>query len=188
VRRGFKADAERLGDQVRADLGLGRTDKLPLDRLAANLGAELRSAGDLIDISRLEEIERRQPGAFSACTFEIGQRRIIVWNPLSSEARTNSDIAHELSHLLLKHAVKDVQTVASSHSSAAIQTKSRKQTGSPAAFYFPARSSLHEQAAAPPPMTSPGSTKSARRWRTTGSGRPESCARFAHGDGPRPHQ
>lgn len=111
MRRGFKAEAERLSDQVRSDLKLGTNDQLPLERLAAFLGAEIRSAGDLIDIQRLIEIDEKQPGAFSACTFDIGARHIIVWNPLASIGRRTSDIAHELSHLLLKHEVKDIQKI-----------------------------------------------------------------------------
>jgi Zn-dependent peptidase ImmA (M78 family) len=111
MRRGFKVEAERLSEKVRSDLGLRPTERLPLDQLAASMNAELRSAADLITIERLEEIDALQPGAFSACTFEIGERRVIVWNPLSTAGRITSDIAHELSHLLLKHAVKDVQTV-----------------------------------------------------------------------------
>ena len=79
--------------------------------LAIHLGAELRSAADLIDISRLQQIDALQPGAFSACTFEIGDRRVIVWNPLSNPGRTQSDIAHELSHLDLQHKVQEVNTV-----------------------------------------------------------------------------
>jgi Zn-dependent peptidase ImmA (M78 family) len=111
VRRGFKAEAERLSEKVREDLRLKKTDPLPLDRLATSLDAELRSAAELIDTSRLAEIDNLQPGAFSACTFDIGGRHIIVWNPLASPGRRTSDIAHELSHLLLKHAVRDVQTI-----------------------------------------------------------------------------
>lgn len=111
MRRGFKAEAERLSEHVRSDLGLSNTDALPLERLAASLGAELRSAGDLIDINRLIEIDQLQPGAFSACTFDIGERHVIVSNPLSSTGRRTSDIAHELSHLLLKHSVKEVQAI-----------------------------------------------------------------------------
>lgn len=111
MRRGFKAEAERLSGKVRSDLGLRPTERLPLERLAASVDAEIRSAAALVKIERLEEIDTLQPGAFSACTFEIGERRVIVWNPLSTPGRITSDIAHELSHLLLKHAVKDVQTV-----------------------------------------------------------------------------
>lgn len=111
MRRGFKAEAERLSDQVRNDLGLKKADRLPLDRLADLQRAELRSASDLIDIDRLKAIDELQPGAFSACTFEIGERRVIVWNPLASPGRRTSDIAHELSHILLEHAVKEVQSI-----------------------------------------------------------------------------
>ena len=111
MRRGFKAAAERRSIQVRKELGLRTHDRLPMKLLAVHLGAELRSAADLIDIGRLRKIEDLQPGAFSACTFEIGERRVIVWNPLSTLARTQSDVAHELSHLDLKHKVQEVKTV-----------------------------------------------------------------------------
>jgi Zn-dependent peptidase ImmA (M78 family) len=111
MRRGFKAEAERRSTELRGNLGFRPGDHLPLEVLADHLGAELRSAIDLIDLSRLLRIDDLQPGAFSACTFEVGARRVIVWNPLSTPARTRSDIAHELSHLLLKHKVQEVHTV-----------------------------------------------------------------------------
>ncbi|MBA3916445.1 MAG: ImmA/IrrE family metallo-endopeptidase [Acidobacteriales bacterium] len=111
MRRGFKADAEGISAEVRQDLGITATAALPLERACASLGVEVRSAADLIEIDRLAKIEQVQPGAFSACTFEIGDRRIIVWNPLSSPARTSSDITHELSHILLKHRVQNIHIV-----------------------------------------------------------------------------
>lgn len=111
MRRGFKAEAERISANLRQELQIKPTQRLPLDRAAASLGAELRSAGELIDIARLREIENLQPGAFSACTFDLGERRVVVWSPLSSPARTTSDIAHELAHLMLKHKVQELQTV-----------------------------------------------------------------------------
>jgi len=79
--------------------------------VARHLGLEVRCADELIDIAKLEAIERLQPGAFSACTFEIGDRRVIVWSPFASVGRTQSDIAHEVSHLLLKHQVKQIERV-----------------------------------------------------------------------------
>lgn len=111
MRRGFKAQAERRSLELREELGLKGHEELPMELLADRLGAELRSAADLIDIGRLQEIDELQPGAFSACTFEIGDRRVIVWNPLSTPGRKQSDIAHELSHLDLKHKVQEVKTV-----------------------------------------------------------------------------
>lgn len=111
MRRGFKTHAERRSVELRAELGLRDRDRLPMEVLAQHLGADLRSASDLIDVTRLQQIEDLQPGAFSACTFEIGDRRVIVWNPLSTPPRTQSDIAHELSHLDLKHKVQEIKTV-----------------------------------------------------------------------------
>lgn len=111
MRRGFKTEAERMGVEIREALGLRVVDALPLGRAATHFGAELRSAGDLVDITRLEEIEQLQPGAFSACTFEIADRRVIVWNPLSSRERRSSDIAHELAHICLEHKVQEVKTI-----------------------------------------------------------------------------
>jgi len=111
VRRGFKAEAERMSSSFRATLGVGDTSKLPLEQAVKTMGAELRSAESLVSLERLREIEQVQPGAFSACTFDMSDHKVIVWNPLSKPARTTSDIAHELSHLLLKHEVKEVQKV-----------------------------------------------------------------------------
>lgn len=113
MRRGFKAEAERTADRLRNELGLGSKDVINVDALAKHLGLEVRSAADLVDVARLEELERLQPGSFSACTFEIGPRRIVVWNPLSTPARTRSDVAHEIAHVLLKHEVKKLERVGS---------------------------------------------------------------------------
>ena len=52
-----------------------------------------------------------QPGAFSACTFRIKGESVIVYNPLATAGRTQSDIAHEAAHLLLEHEVKTVKTI-----------------------------------------------------------------------------
>jgi Zn-dependent peptidase ImmA (M78 family) len=92
-------------------MGLGVTDRLDGKALALHLGAEVRSASDLISISKLDELESAQPGCFSACTFQIGKRRIIVTNPLAAPGRRQSDLAHEASHLILGHAVKQIQRV-----------------------------------------------------------------------------
>lgn len=92
-------------------MGVAAKSAMKAEALAKHLGVEVRSAGDLVGVARLEELERLQPGAFSACTFEIGPRRVIVWNPLSTSARTQSDIAHEVAHVLLKHEVKRLERV-----------------------------------------------------------------------------
>ena len=109
MRRGFKAEAERLAGQVRDDMGLGPHKLLDIDALAHHVGAQLRSADELTSLAKLHELETLQPGAFSACTFDFGHRRAIVVSPLASDERQRSDASHEASHVLLKHSVKEVE-------------------------------------------------------------------------------
>jgi Zn-dependent peptidase ImmA (M78 family) len=111
VRRGFKAEAERIADSVRQEMGLGRDAALDAVALARHVGADVRCADELTSLAKLEALEELQPGAFSACTFDIGNRHVIVFSPLASPGRRQSDVAHEVSHLLLKHAVKEVEQV-----------------------------------------------------------------------------
>jgi Zn-dependent peptidase ImmA (M78 family) len=111
VRRGFGAEAERLSAAVRRDLGLASADPLPLADAARVRNAQVVSAADLIDVERLVELERLQAFAFSACTFDVDGRTVIVFNPLRSQPRQRSDVAHELSHLLLGHELTEIREV-----------------------------------------------------------------------------
>jgi IrrE N-terminal-like domain len=113
VRRGFKAEAERLAERTRVQMGLQPCDHLSIRDLAAHLGVEVIPADQLVDRARLEELEKTQPGAFSAATFHLPDgRTVAVCNPCSEIPRTNSDIAHELAHILLDHDVRDIQQLA----------------------------------------------------------------------------
>ncbi|WIY01838.1 ImmA/IrrE family metallo-endopeptidase [Amycolatopsis mongoliensis] len=113
MRRGFKTEAERLADRTRTQMGLRSDAGLPILDLAAHLGVRVRSADRLVAREELEELDELQPGAFSAATFQLPNRRtVIVYNPLSERVRTNSDIAHELAHLLLDHDVREIQQLA----------------------------------------------------------------------------
>ncbi len=87
------------------------TDKLDAAQLAEHLGASIRPADELTSMANLEELEALQPGAFSACTFDLGHHRVIVYNPISKPGRRQSDISHEAAHLLLSHSVKEVETL-----------------------------------------------------------------------------
>jgi Zn-dependent peptidase ImmA (M78 family) len=111
VRRGYKAEAERIASRVRKEMGLASDDPLDAKALAEHVGATVRCADELTDISKLHALEDLQPGAFSACTFTINDRHVIVYSPLASPGRTQSDIAHEVSHILLGHDVKTVETI-----------------------------------------------------------------------------
>ena len=89
-------------------MGIRPSDGLDAAVLAAHAEANVARADRLTSRSKLEALEKLQPGAFSACTFHIRGRPTIVYSPLASHGRTQSDIAHEVSHILLDH---DLQTV-----------------------------------------------------------------------------
>ncbi len=93
-------------------MGLRPTEPLDSIELAKHVGAEVRSADQLTTLAKLETLEEIQPGAFSACTFDLGGRHVIVYSPLATVGRRQSDIAHEASHILLGHSVKEVIQVA----------------------------------------------------------------------------
>jgi Zn-dependent peptidase ImmA (M78 family) len=111
MRRGFKAEAEQIASDIRAQMGKRASDRLDALELADHLGAQVRRADELTALAKLETLEGLQPGAFSACTFTIGDQRVIVYSPLASPGRTQSDIAHEAAHIILKHAVSEVRTM-----------------------------------------------------------------------------
>ncbi|SCL26533.1 protein of unknown function [Micromonospora nigra] len=113
MRRGFKTEAERLADRTRAELGLEPHAHMSIRDLAAHLDIKIYPADHLVDRADLEELDELQHGAFSAATFHLpGGRTVIVCNPLSEIGRTNSDIAHEIAHVLLNHEVREIQQLA----------------------------------------------------------------------------
>ncbi|MEU8251841.1 ImmA/IrrE family metallo-endopeptidase [Nonomuraea sp. NPDC048916] len=113
MRRGFKAEAERLADRTRAQMGIAPAEPASVRALAHHLNVEIVSADQLIDLHKLQALSAAQEGAFSAATFHLSADHVvIVCNPLNDPARTNSDIAHELAHLLLGHQVRELQTIA----------------------------------------------------------------------------
>jgi hypothetical protein len=113
VRRGFKAEAERLAARLRGELGLKPSAIVELSQLANHVGVEIRSADELVDRSALHRLEKLQPGCFNAATFHLADGRVVaVLNPVASDkGRQSSDLAHELSHVLLKHEVRQVHRI-----------------------------------------------------------------------------
>ncbi len=110
LRRGFKSEAERIARGVRENLGISGTQSVTPEMLADLLGVEVRAGDELIPRKRFTELERVQPGAFSACTFRpSADRVVVVYNPLAAKTRQRSDMAHELAHTLLKHELSRVE-------------------------------------------------------------------------------
>lgn len=109
MRRGFKAEAERIATDTRLELGLKCADRLdPID-LAKHLEIpvvtmrELESQNGGSSDFRLY-FSASDPDSFSAVTiFVRDYRRMIVHNENHHPHRQASNIAHEISHTLLEH-------------------------------------------------------------------------------------
>lgn len=110
--RGFKTRAEEIAEKLRAEAGASDDEPLDLTSLAAVLNVRVVAATDLVESERLHEIERIQAFSFSACTFEVNDRQVIVFNPIRSAERQRSDVAHELAHVVLEHDLTEIQYLA----------------------------------------------------------------------------
>jgi hypothetical protein len=106
LRPGFKAEAEKIAQRVRAELGLTALDALDCFALADVWGIPVVSLGELRENGAKDESVRRLLGedaGFSATTVVLGTKRLIVYNPRQPDGRRASNLAHELSHLILEH-------------------------------------------------------------------------------------
>jgi hypothetical protein len=113
MRRGFKAEAERLAARLRSELRVDSRVRVDVDDLARHLGVGVRSAADLVSQSDLERLDKMQSGAFSAATFRLPSGRVVaVTNPVgTTRARRDSDLPHELAQVILRHDVRHVERV-----------------------------------------------------------------------------
>jgi Zn-dependent peptidase ImmA (M78 family) len=112
LRRGFLAEAERHAARMRSQLGQAPKSRLSIEEVATHLGIRVIAADKLIDITRLQELERIQAFAFSACTFDLDGTKVVVFNPIRSAERRESDIGHEVSHVILGHELSALRTIA----------------------------------------------------------------------------
>jgi hypothetical protein len=124
MRRGFKAAADRHAADLRQAIGCTEHQTIDLTKLARHLKVAVISADRILgSLEPLRALHDEQPGAFSAATFVLHGRIIVVYNPLGIEGnyvspaeakedgRTRSNVAHECSHLVLGHEVREVKQI-----------------------------------------------------------------------------
>jgi hypothetical protein len=114
MRRGFKAEAERIALSVRNDLGLG--PRAPIDpwAYAKLLGVIVLD----FDALSLPAKHRRQlldvdPESWSGLTLREGGRHFVLINPREPRSRQSNTMMHELAHIRLKHVPNRVDVAAS---------------------------------------------------------------------------
>jgi Zn-dependent peptidase ImmA (M78 family) len=107
VKRGFKAEAERIATEVRLELGLGRKDQLDPHVLARHLAIPVFTMDQVSandgNSTFCKHFSTSDSDSFSAVTIVVRQKRMIVHNENHHPHRQASNISHEISHILLEH-------------------------------------------------------------------------------------
>jgi Zn-dependent peptidase ImmA (M78 family) len=105
LRRGFKAEANDIAQEVRGELRLSPIAPLSPWKLAEHLAIPVWELGTLAGDcpGAVECFSGVDSSAFSAVTVFRGNERVIVHNDSHVPGRQASNLAHELSHALLQH-------------------------------------------------------------------------------------
>lgn len=103
--RGFKTWCENVAVQYRGEMDLEPADPLDPWALAARLGILVWSVNEVpgFDGSSLNVLVKGDPDSWSAVTVSAAGKNLIILNPTHSRARTASNLAHELSHVVIGH-------------------------------------------------------------------------------------
>ncbi len=105
LKRGFKANAERLAKEYREKLNIHPCAALCAFKLAEYLQIPVYKITEFTTNQlHIELLSGKNGDEWSALTMitEVGTT-IIIHNPFNSEARQQSDIMHELSHIICEH-------------------------------------------------------------------------------------
>ena len=107
-RRGFKSWSERIALGFRRDLGQDSISALAPRDLAQHLGIvvwtpeEVARLGDL-DRVHLDQLLVHDRSSWSAVTLFDRGHRVIIVNSAHAPVRQNSDVMHEIAHMVLEH-------------------------------------------------------------------------------------
>lgn len=104
-RRGFKSWCESTAIQFRTVLALPPTSPLPTRKLAEHLGLRVLDVDQVPGLphASLVQLTRRDPHDWSAVMVTHRGVAVVVMNPTHSTGRQSSSLAHECSHVVLKH-------------------------------------------------------------------------------------
>lgn len=106
MKRGFKAEAERKSIQLRKDMNLKYTDKLCGFELAQFLDVTIKTPSEIIGLEpyRLHNLLHNGKSEFSAVVLPSGKDSFwIIHNPTHTAERQQSNICHELAHIICGH-------------------------------------------------------------------------------------
>jgi Zn-dependent peptidase ImmA (M78 family) len=125
--RGFKTWCEEFSVQIRREMGRAAVSPLDPFELAKVLDVNVCKPYQLADLPAevSQRLVDKYAGSWSAVTVSHGGLHLIVYNPTHSRVRRNSDVMHELAHILLEH--EPTQVFFSPRSGFALRTHDKVQ-------------------------------------------------------------
>lgn len=116
LRRGFKAEAERIAAEQREFLGLPSTAPIDPFRLLDRHSITVRTPAEVAALALMPRDTLRllveHSDDWSALTVRTPAGIVVVHNPQHERPRQHSNLTHELAHVLLHHTPGALQTVA----------------------------------------------------------------------------
>lgn len=108
LKRGFKAEAERISERYREEVGVSKFDPLDAFALAKHLEIPVISIEELNELPEEHLNRLKEPSTFSAIWMpnEDGDK-IIIHNTKHSPKRQQSNLMHELAHIIRRHEIPD---------------------------------------------------------------------------------
>jgi Zn-dependent peptidase ImmA (M78 family) len=105
VRYGFKAWAERTAAGIRRELRIPSLAALPAKRLAEHFGTTIVEPASLPGMTDdlLRKLVKEFGHCWSAATIIAETITIIMCNPTHADTRRESDVMHELAHIISRH-------------------------------------------------------------------------------------
>ena len=103
MKRGFKARAEQTSLRLRGELDLQATDPLPARELARHLKIAVVKHTEIPGLEADVISVLNKSGEWSGCVIECNGKNLIIHHASSSLNRQESDINHEISHILCMH-------------------------------------------------------------------------------------
>jgi len=104
-RRGFKSSSEETSLKIRQRLHLPPNAPVDPRAVAELLGIPIIEPGQLVELPA--EVRYRllttHSDEWSAITVSFGRSHLIVVNSSHASVRTNSSLAHEIAHVILRH-------------------------------------------------------------------------------------
>jgi Zn-dependent peptidase ImmA (M78 family) len=105
LRRGFRKEAEEYAEEFRTELDLDVSGPLCPFKLAQHLEIPVVSLSNLEGLNsvHLDYVQNDSQNTFSATTVAEDSFKLIVHNDFHHPFRQNSNLMHELAHILLGH-------------------------------------------------------------------------------------